>query len=148
MKHMFVGVVALAAMFANPVIAQDTCPKTKAQTVPLDVQFFGLVKCGSVSFTIGGTTFSGPNQGCPLLAVQVPTHEVEVPQTNGNRTKTRIWGQVATEVYHYVCERDYLLFVPWDSTCTLERRHAGAALPRMTTVACDPWPPTSTPVEP
>lgn len=140
MKQMLLGIAALATMFTNALVAQDSCPMTKAQTVPLDVQFFGAVKCGSVQFTIGGATFSGPTQGCPLLAIHVPTHEIEVAQTNGTRTRTRIWNQVTTEVYNFVCEREYLLFVPWDSTCKLEGRHAGAPLARMTTVACEPPP--------
>jgi len=143
MKHMFLVAAALAATFANFAAAQTTCPKTKANTVPLDVQFFGMVKCGTVNITIGGATFSGPNQGCPLLAVRVPAHEVEVPQTNNSLTKTNVWAQVTTEVYHFTCKRDYLLFLPWDSTCTLERRAAGAVLPRMSTVPCDPTPPVT-----
>lgn len=147
MKHMFLIVATLAALFANTATAQGNCPRTKAQTVPRDVQFYGVVKCGSVSLDIGGATFSGPNQGCPLLAVLVPQHEREVDQTNGANTQTRVYTQVSTRIYHFACDRDWLLFIPWDSTCRLVQEKAGSALPRMTTVPC-PSPVVAAPIAP
>ena len=53
-------------------------------------------------------------------------------------TRTQLYAQVSTRIYHFACERDYLLFIPWDSSCRLVAEKAGAALPRMTTVPCEP----------
>lgn len=138
MIRWFFHAAATAAVFVHCATAQMACPKTKAQTVPRDVEFHGVAKCGAVSLTIGGATISGPNQGCPLLAILVPEHEVEEPQTNGAHTRTQLYAQVSTRIYHFACERDYLLFIPWDSSCRLVAEKAGAALPRMTTVPCEP----------
>lgn len=136
MEHRIAWLAAAAALLAGSAPAQGSCPRTQAETVPRTVGFHGVVHCGAVSFQVGGATFSGPNQGCPLLAVLVPEHEREVPQTNGSQTRTSIYAQVATRVYHFACEREWLLFIPWDSTCRLVSENAGAVLPRMTTVPC------------
>ena len=76
--------------------------------------------------------------GCPLLAVLVPEHELEEPQTNGSHTRTMVYGEATTRVYNFACEREWLLFIPWDSSCRLVAEKNGAALPRMTTIPCDP----------
>lgn len=137
MMEMFTSSVACAAVLVGVATAQGSCPRTKAQTVPRTVEFHGAVQCGAVSFQVGGATFQGPNQGCPLLAVLVPEHERESPQTNGSQTRAHIYAQVATRVYHFACEREWLLFIPWDSTCKLVSESSGAVLPRMTTRPCE-----------
>ena len=131
-------IAAAAALLAPFAPTQDGCPKTKAVTVPRAVEFHGAVKCGSVSLNIGGATVSGPSQGCPLLAVLVPEHECTENQASGARTYVQVYGQVTTRIYHFACERDWLLFLPWGSTCRLASDKAGAVLPRMTTVPCEP----------
>lgn len=128
--------IAAAMLTVDAAAAQGNCPKSKAVTIPRNVEFHGVIKCGSVKLNVGGATFSGPAQGCPLLAILVPEHEVEAVQTNGERTQTRVYEQVTTWIHHYACERDWLLFIPWGSSCRLASTKAGAALPRMTTVPC------------
>lgn len=129
-------VAAAAALCVNIAAAQGSCPRTKAVTVSRDIQFHGAVKCGSVQLNIGGTTFSSPGQGCPLLALLVPEHEIEAPQTNGQQTEATVYAQVSTQILHYECHRDWLLFIPWGSSCRLKTARAGGVLPRMNTSAC------------
>lgn len=138
MSKVFFRTAAIAAVLVHGATAQTTCPKTRARTVPRDVEFHGAAKCGAVSLTIGGATFTGPDQGCPLLAVLVPEHELEEPQTNGSHTRTMVYGEATTRVYNFACEREWLLFIPWDSSCRLVAEKNGAVLPRMTTIPCDP----------
>ena len=137
MSKVFFRTTAIAAVLAHVAAAQTTCPKTRARTVPREVEFHGAAKCGAVSLTIGGATFTGPDQGCPLLAVLVPEHELEEPQTNGSHTRTMVYGEATTRVYNFACEREWLLFIPWDSSCRLVAEKNGAVLPRMTTIPCD-----------
>jgi len=136
MKLRIASFAAFAALFTGAADAQAPCPRTKAETVASTVEFHGVVPCGAVQFQVGSATFSGPNQGCPLLAVLVPEHERETPQTNGALTQAKVYAQVTTRVYHFACQREWLLFIPWDSTCGLVSESAGAVLPRMTTAPC------------
>lgn len=129
-------VAAAAALFASAASGQGLCPQTKAVTVPRTIQFHGAVKCGSVRLNIGGTTFSSPGQGCPLLALIVPEHEVEAAQTNGQQTQAEVYAQVSTQIFHYECRREWLLFIPWGSSCRLKAARVGGVLPRMTTSSC------------
>ena len=129
-------VAAAAALFASAASGQGLCPQTKAVTVPRTIQFHGAVKCGSVRLNIGGTTFSSPGQGCPLLALLVPEHEVEAAQTNGQQTQAEVYAQVSTQIFHYECRREWLLFIPWGSSCRLKAARVGGVLPRMTTSSC------------
>lgn len=138
MRERFQLFAVCAALLVGVAAAQGSCPRTQAETVARTIEFHGVVQCGAVRFQVGGATFSGPNQGCPLLAVLVPEHEQEAPQTNGSQTRTQVYAQVTTRIYHFACEREWWLFIPWDSTCRLVNEHAGAVLPRMTTVPCDP----------
>ena len=141
MNRFIICIAAALAWLAAPAASQDSCPRTKAQTIGYSVTFHGVIDCGSVRIRIGDTEFSGPNQGCPLLAVETPQHEREVAQTNGNRTMVDVYAQVAVRVHHYTCDQDWLLFIPWGSACALLRTTNGAALPRMTTVPCAPLAP-------
>ena len=129
-------VAAAAALFASAASGQGLCPQTKAVTVPRTIQFHGAVKCGSVRLNIGGTTFSSPGQGCPLLALLIPEHELEAPQTNGQQTQAEVYAQVSTQIFHYECRREWLLFIPWGSSCRLKAARVGGVLPRMTTSSC------------
>ncbi|MEC8252695.1 MAG: hypothetical protein VX044_05740 [Planctomycetota bacterium] len=129
---------AAAALLASCALAQDACPNTKAVTISRTVEFHGAVECGAVRLNIGGATLSRANQGCPLLAILVPEHEVAEPQTSRARTRTHVYAHVTTRIYHFACEQDWLLFLPWGSTCRLARDKAGAVLPRMTTLPCEP----------
>ena len=129
-------VAAAAALFASAASGQGLCPQTKAVTVPRTIQFHGAVKCGSVRLNIGGTTFSSPGQGCPLLALIVPEHEVEAAHTNGQQTQAEVYAQVSTQIFHYECRREWLLFIPWGSSCRLKAARVGGVLPRMTTSSC------------
>ena len=63
MSKVFFRTAAIAAVLVHGATAQTTCPKTRARTVPRDVEFHGAAKCGAVSLTIGGATFTGPDQG-------------------------------------------------------------------------------------
>ena len=138
MKHKSSWVAAAAALFASVAPGQGSCPQTKAVTVPRAIQFHGAVKCGSVRLNIGGTTFSSPGQGCPLLALLVPEHEVEAAQTNGQQTQAEVYAQVSTQIFHYECRREWLLFIPWGSSCRLKAARVGGVLPRMNTSPCSP----------
>ena len=136
MKHKSSWVAAAAALFASVAPGQGSCPQNKAVTVPRAIQFHGAVKCGSVRLNIGGTTFSSPGQGCPLLALLIPEHELEAPQTNGQQTQAEVYAQVSTQIFHYECRREWLLFIPWGSSCRLKAARVGGVLPRMTTSSC------------
>ena len=129
---------AAAALLASCALAQEACPNTKAVTISRTVEFHGAVECGAVRLNIGGATLSRANQGCPLLAILVPEHEVAEPQANRARTRAHVYAHVTTRIYHFACEQDWLLFLPWGSTCRLARDKAGAVLPRMTTLPCEP----------
>ena len=137
MNHVMHASAALAALSAT-LPAQDSCPRTMVQNVAQRVDFYGAVECGAVSLTIGGATFSGPSQGCPLLAVLTPAHQLEVPQTNAARTQVVVHSQVAAHVYTYRCVREWFLFLPWDSSCGLVDDKVGAALALMSTAPCAP----------
>ena len=138
MKHKSWWVVAAATLFASVAPGQGACPQTKAVTVPRAIQLHGTVKCGSVQLNIGGTTFSSPGQGCPLLALLIPEHELEAPQTNAQQTQAKVYAQVSTQIFHYECHRDWLLFIPWGSSCRLKAARVGGVLPRMNTSPCAP----------
>lgn len=127
--------VALAVtFFAAASTAQDGCPRTKAQHVPERFSFKGQQACPGITINVGGANVSTPGQNCPLLATHYPDHELEVP--SGSETMVAVHAQAPTYIYHFACERDWFLVIPWGSTCQLSARFAGVPVLRMTTIPC------------
>lgn len=138
MTQRLVQAVAVAALLLTGATAQDNCPKTKAQTIDRSLVFEGSMDCGGISITVAGTQLTSPTHGCPLLAVETPAHEREVPQKDGLRTYAKVWDRVSVRTFHFECDQDWLLFLPWGSSCRFTRVTIGGVLPRMTTVPCAP----------
>jgi len=127
-------VTLAAALFAVAGTAQDNCPKTKAQHVPERFSFKGRQACPGISVNIGGASVATPGQQCPLVATYYPDHEIEVP--SNAETMVHVHATAPSYVYHFACVRDWLLIIPWGSTCQLSARYTNVPVLRMTTVPC------------
>lgn len=128
-----------ATLSLTAVATAQGCARERAKPVPADLTFHGLVDCGGVKFEGPGFQFQTGSQGCPLMAVYTPPHEVVEPATED--TETEPTGQQAVvQLLFFRCERDYLLFFQIGSACVLDQARAGAVLQRLRTVGCQGTP--------
>ena len=125
---------AAVVLVAASVLGQDACPRTRALHVPDSIRFNGAQNCGSISLNVGTLEVTSPGQGCPLLAIYLPQHEIEV-QSNGE-TRTQVHARTSARVFHFHCTQEWFLFVPWGSGCAVNRVVNAGPLLRMTTVSC------------
>lgn len=127
--------VAIASTFlAAAGVAQGSCPKTKAQHVPERFSFKGQQSCPGINISIGGTSVTTPGQNCPLVGTYYPDHEIEV--ASDDNTMVTVHAQATSFVYHFACVSEWLLIIPWGSTCQLTARYNGVPVMRMTTIPC------------
>lgn len=122
-----------AFSFASTLLAQG-CPRTQAQEVPLNVQYGAPQNCGSVSYTFGGVNVSSGATGCPLFVLIVPAHQVAVP--SDRKTKAEVVGQVPVTIHYFTCAQDWLVIIPWGSTCTFRSMNTIYNEDRLRTVDC------------
>lgn len=129
--------VALVAMlFAASVTGQSSCPHREAKHVPEKFTFHGTQACSGATFNVGGATITTPGQSCPVMATYSPANEFETPTGKDVLTKVQVVGHSATKVYHFSCQTDWYLIVPWGSSCRVATQMNGATLLRLITVPC------------
>lgn len=127
---------SLLAVSLAAVAAAQGCPRQVAETVPDSVSFQGNQGCGGATFNVGNLTISTGQHGCPLLAIYTPEHEI--PRYDPT-SETKVLdggpgGQVL--VISFVCDTDYLVFIPLGTSCVIDKVVRGAVLKRLSTAAC------------
>lgn len=125
----------LAVSLAATAAAQG-CPRQVAVTMPASVSFEGNQGCGSATFKVSNLTISTGANGCPLLAIYTPEHEV--PRYDPTSETKVLDGGPGGEVLviNFVCATDYFLFVPLGTSCVIGKVVRGAVLKRLSTAAC------------
>ncbi len=111
-----------------------SCPKKQAKFVPERLTMHSKLPCSGTSISVGGVTLASSGAACPLLATHTMDHEIEVDSIHN--TMIEVTGQSATTIYHFECDQDWLLIIPWGSSCQLARTVVGPALVRYRTIPC------------
>lgn len=112
-----------------------TCPKKQARHVAERVTPHGELPCTGGSISFGGLTVSTPSSACPIFATHQQQHEVEVDAPT--QTMVEVVGQASTWIYYFACESDWLLIIPWGSSCAISRTVTGSDNPRFRTISCE-----------
>jgi hypothetical protein len=122
-----------AFSFASTLLAQ-ACPNLKAQDVPLSIQYGAPQNCGSVSYSFGGVNASSSMTCCPLFVLIVPPHQVAV--ASDRKTRTEVVGQAPVTIHYFTCEQDWLVIIPWGSSCAFRAMNTLYHEDRLRTVDC------------
>ncbi|HEX6810149.1 MAG TPA: hypothetical protein VF384_00875 [Planctomycetota bacterium] len=134
--------LAFASFLAVPVLAQaSSCPMQKARHVPLDVRYGPAQDCGGFSYAVGGVQIGAQAKGCPLFVVVTPPHEVAEPSPLD--TKVQVTGTSPVTMVSFICDTDWILFIPIGSSCTLDRTVVVGAVQSLITVPCSTVPPSN-----
>jgi len=136
MKLRSFGVALAAMLFAAAVTGQSTCPHREAKHVPESFAFYGNQSCSGTTFSLGGATVTTPGQNCPVVATYSPPSEFESPTGKDVLTKVQVVAQAAVKVYHFSCQTDWYVIVPWGSSCRVTSQGNGATLLRLVTTPC------------
>lgn len=127
---------SVAMLLAAAAVGQGGCPHKEAEHVPETFTFHGAQACAGATINIGGATIQTPGQACPVMGVYTPPNEHEVSAGKDKATRVQVVGQAPTRVYHFRCQTDWYLIVPWGSSCRVSTQLNGASVLRMITVPC------------
>lgn len=127
---------AFTLLFAAATSAQGSCPKKQARHVPESLTMHGALPCSGGTISFGGVTISSSSSSCPIFATHTMPHEIEVDATT--ETMVELTGQASVWIYFFQCQREWLIIVPWGSSCVMKSQNAGLDLQRYRTVPCKP----------
>jgi hypothetical protein len=124
---------AAACSFALPAAAQS-CPRERAQGVPLDVTYGPPQGCGSVTYAFAGVTLTGTKPDCPLFIVFTPAHDIAAPTSS--ETMVEVTSTVPVTVHYFRCDTDWLIVIPIGSSCVFQNMATLGARNLLRTIPC------------
>lgn len=130
---------AFTLLFAIATSAQGSCPKKQAQHVPETFTMHGELPCSGGTISFGGLTITSKSTACPVFATHTMPHEIEASATT--MTMVELTGQASVWVYYFECRQEWLVILPWGSSCVMKSQNAGSDLQRYRTVPCGPTTP-------
>ena len=130
--------IAFAASFVPSAIAQNTCPQERATAVAANIAYGPAQNCPGIGYTLSNVQITFPANSCPMHLVYTPGHEIAQPSQN--QTKVKLVGQEPITLVSFRCYRRYLLFIPLDSTCLVDRTVNLGNVMWLITVPCDTTP--------
>lgn len=130
---------ALAALFLGAALAAQTqpipCPRVTASPVAASQYTGPVVSCGSgIRIELGGIAYTSEVSGCPLFVIFYPAHEV--PQPSGSETWVFEYAKVEAILFRLQCQKSYLIFIPWGSTCVHVDKSSVGTFSRLVTLPC------------
>jgi hypothetical protein len=108
----------LTFALAAGAVAQKPCPYTKADRIPASEQYGPAAACSGLSFSGHGFKLATAT-GCPLFVTLTPQHHDIVP--NSQATRAEKIGTREGRILYFRCQTDYVIIIPWGSSCVCDR---------------------------